>query len=138
MEILTWSIFGFIVTIIFKAFFDQNRIEDGKKIYHGWEIFITVILCLPELYGFVVAVNLAWYFVLPIASLMMSTFYWLFFDGFLNKLRGYSIWFTGSEDGKEDAKTDNFLQKLTLKQHILVKTVPLALFILIYILMYIL
>jgi len=63
-----------------------------------------MFLCLPELYGFVVVVNLAWYFVLPIAGLMMTLFYWLFFDGFLNKLRGYSIWFTGSENGKKMQK----------------------------------
>lgn len=56
-----------------------------------------------------------------IPGFMIGSWVWFLFDGFYNIYRPLrpqlSWWFTGSEDGKDDAETDNLLQKLTLNQH---------------------
>lgn len=39
--------------------------------------------------------------------------YWFLFDGLFNHIRGFNWWFTGSDD-KNDAKTDDFLQSISL------------------------
>lgn len=137
MENLVWPITGILLLIIFKAFFDQNRIEDHKKINHPLEWAIVALFCYPSIIGFVVEVQIDWYYVLlPVAG-MCAFFFWLAFDGFLNKLLGHSFWFTGSEDGKDDAVTDNILQGLKLWQHISLKIGGLVLFTTIYIIMYV-
>lgn len=51
---------------------------------------------------------------------ILFSVYWEFFDGWLNKKRGYSWRFNGSDDSN-DASSDNFLQKYTPKQQAVIK-----------------
>lgn len=83
------------------------------KIMAGWSIIS--IVC------FTLASNLAWYYCAPLSGIMCAFYIWLLFDGLYNLFRGFKFWFTGSEDGPEDAKTDNFLQSIPLWLHITIK-----------------
>lgn len=57
------------------------------------------------------------------AALVLFFLFWFSFDGLYNVIRGEKWFFPGSEDGREDAKTDNFLQKLKPWQRVAVKVV---------------
>lgn len=71
---------------------------------------------------------------IPVSLLMIAFWFWFLFDGAYNLLRKgyaedegwklakgqYDFWYTGSND-KDDAVTDNFLQRLPLWAHILIK-----------------
>jgi hypothetical protein len=51
---------------------------------------------------------------------LMGFSYWFLFDGIYNKLRRFDWWFTGSND-KDDALTDNLLQRMSIEQQIYLK-----------------
>ena len=86
---------------------------------------------MPSQYLILEVLYTAAAFAIPAA--MIALFIWLFFDGLYNKVRGFNWWFTGSND-PDDAKTDNFLQRLKLWQHVVIKIGGLALFVTLYIL----
>ena len=73
-----------------------------------------------------------WWLLIP-AIPMVLFLYWLLFDGLYNTLRRFPWFYTGTDD-PDDAKTDNFLQRLKLWQHIAVKVGGVVLFTIIYIL----
>lgn len=78
------------------------------------------LLCSPSIYIFTKISALEWYYASAASALMVALLIWLLFDGLYNWVRGYGWWFTGSDD-KDDAATDNILQRLKLWQHILLK-----------------
>ena len=68
-----------------------------------------------------------------IVSGLLFSWWWEFFDGWLNTKRGKSWRYNGSDD-TDDAGTDNFLQKYTPKQQAIIKWSLIVLFTTLYIL----
>lgn len=144
---LVWGIVNTIFITAIKLTVDYNKWCDRKPINHKLEWKIVVLASLiPAIYfgmantGFsselqiLLAIkHIQFWFSFIASGPMMAFFIWFFFDGLYNKFRGYDWWFTGSDD-PDDAKTDDFLQKLSLWQHVAIKVVGLAIGIILYIL----
>lgn len=121
-----------IAVLVYKLVHDYRFWLRERSVNHrtGW--ITTVLLCSPSIILFTLSSEFYWYIALPLSAGMCAFFIWLTFDSIYNKLRGFGIWFTGSDD-KDDAITDNFLQAMPLFIHIILKTVPLSILIYIYI-----
>jgi len=115
-----------IIVLALKLVLNYRLWLKHKPVKHSKEWVIMATGCCPAIV--ILAMQGTWYLTGPMAAAAIAFFIWLFFDGIYNKLRGFNWWFTGSDDA-DDAKTDNFLQRLSLWQHILIKVVGLALFI---------
>lgn len=68
---------------------------------------------------------------IAIVSGVLFSYYWEFFDGWLNSKRGYSWRWNGSDD-EGDAKTDNFLQNYTPIQQAFIKWGLITIFTILY------
>lgn len=112
--ILPIAIFLTVLTV--DLITDYRKWLRGKRVRHTWEAFVRVLCLVPAI---ILLTRFEWYW-FPVPALMVMFWYWLLFDGFYNTLRGYGWWFTGSDD-PDDAHSDNLLQELTLKQHIILK-----------------
>lgn len=132
--IIIATILLFIV-LAAKVFGDVRLWMKERKIDHRkekWRWWLLVLGCSPSVALFTLASEFYWYLALPLSAGMCSLFMWLMFDGFYNIARRENWWYTGTDD-PEDAATDNFLQAIPLVIHIILKTVPLAILIYIYI-----
>jgi hypothetical protein len=130
---LVWGITLTLVLLIAKLVVDFNQWCDQKHINHKLEWIILAILSAAPIYFFTKISVIYWWLAAMLSGLMIAFFIWIFFDGIFNKLCGHSWWFTGSDD-PDDAKTDNFLQRLKLWQHVAIKIGGLAIMIILYIL----
>lgn len=108
---MVWIAITLIVgTYLVNLLANFKIIQSGKAINHRKWAIIRAVGLIPAM------IILKWY------SVPLVCFgYWFAFDSGLNLLRGYGIWFTGSED-EDDAETDNFLQRVGLMWHIIIKT----------------
>jgi len=122
-----------IIVLVTKLVLNYRLWLKHKPVKHSREWIIMAAGCIPSIVIFTSESRLIWLAAAPLAGLMIAFFIWLFFDGLYNKLRGFNWWFTGSDDA-DDAKADNFLQRLKLWQHIVLKVGGLALLITVYIL----
>ncbi len=120
---IMFSILLLICAIIFCVIHDYLEFLDKGKIDHRNKkpLLIKAIAVLPAwlLFAFNSEAKLLW--ASSVSLLMCCSWFWLFFDGLFSVIRGYNFWFTGSEDGKEDAQTDNLLQSVPLWLHIFIK-----------------
>lgn len=139
-------IIPFIIVAI-KVMLNYEDHQTNRPINHPKEWRVMALCSLPAVVIFGIKSSL---FLMPseylilevlytaaafaIPAAMIALFIWLFFDGLYNKVRGFNWWFTGSND-PDDAKTDNFLQRLKLWQHVVIKIGGLALFVTLYILL---
>lgn len=110
---MCWIVVGillFFVELVWDVVTDSRKGQiDHKKEekVRSWFLFPSyVCLCIP----------LKWYFLLIPIPLELA-WYWFLFDGLygLSKKKGW--WWTGTEDGEQDANSDNFLQRLKPWQH---------------------
>lgn len=122
-----------IVTLIVKLVTNYKKWLHSPiiKVKHSKEWLIMAACNIPAIIIFTINSSLIWYWAALLSGLMIAFFIWLFFDGIYNLLRGYGIFFTGSDD-KDDATTDNFLQAIPLWLHVFIKVGGLALFTLLY------
>lgn len=118
---ILFSIFLFFAALAYNLIRDYNKILGRQKINHNKGAAVKGLSLLPciILFAFNSEAKIGW--ALLVSWLMACSWFWLFFDSILNKLRGYPLFFTGSEDGKDDAKTDNLLQSIPLWLHIFIK-----------------
>jgi hypothetical protein len=121
-----------LIVIALKLGVDFKRWKKGKSVNHPLEWLGMAVLCTPAIAELSNTLDIQYYISVPISGGICAFIIWLLFDGLYNILRGEDWWFTGSDD-KEDAKTDNLLQKLKLWQHICIKIIPLSVLIFIYI-----
>jgi hypothetical protein len=103
----------------------------NKTVKHSIEWGLMATACLYSVYLLSTFSKLQIWFSFPLSAALEMAFIWLVFDGLYNKLRGFNWWFTGSVD-KDDAVTDTFLHSLSLRQHIAIKTIPLIVFLITY------
>jgi len=129
---LTTAIILPIIIVAVKLLLNYQLWEKGKPVKHTKEWWIMAVGCVPSIVLFTKLSPVIWYIVAPVSAAMIAFFIWLFFDGLYNVIRKFNWWFPGSNDA-DDAKTDNFLQRLKLWQHVAIKVGGLILFITLYI-----
>jgi len=114
MIYLILGILFFTAVLIWDVQTDKSK----TAVKHTKEAWIRAILLTPS------AICLVLFnpslLILPIVIVLQGSWYFLLFDGLLNKAKGQNWWFTGSID-PDDAESDQFLRKLTLTQHKLLK-----------------
>ena len=122
-------IVGFIVlaaTIAFNVWYDLRIYFKEKRRPHkkGWRLkastSIPALLILLWVSGF------KWYYAAGFSVFMAMSWFLLFFDGFYNVFRGDHFFYRGTEDGKADAKTDNFFQSIPMWAGIAIKIILFA------------
>lgn len=129
---ITIAIILTLATIVYKLRNNYSRWkQEDYTINHRKEWLLLAAANIPSIVLLTISAGV-WYAVVP-AALMIAFFIWLVFDGLYNLLRNYGWWYLGTDD-PDDAKTDNFLQRLKLWQHIAAKLGGLVLFTVIYIL----
>ncbi len=120
----TIAIIIVVIGLVIKLFVDFKLWKKHKSPNHPKEWALLALFCVPSIILFGKESQLDLYISLPLSAIMIAFFIWFFFDGIYNLLRKFNWWFTGSDD-KDDAFTDNILQKLKLWQHVLIKLLPL-------------
>lgn len=124
-----------VIVIIVKLVLNIKAWHARKPVKHFIEWLIMAAACVPSIIIFTNESSLATWLAAGVSAGMIAFFIWLFFDGFYNVLRGYGWFFTGSDD-KDDAKTDDLLQRLPLWLHIVIKIGTLIALLTVYILNY--
>lgn len=118
----TTLIAGIIIFVIVLAIDVITDLRLGYTINHTRGLILRCIGILPCLICFVIASDNQKIFLMSFVVLaMVGINYMNLFDGFYNIFRGHGWFFTGSEDGAGDAKTDNFLQAIPLWAQVLFK-----------------
>ncbi len=122
----------FLIVLLWDLFTDYKKWINERSINHDKEGWIRGLFLIPAI-GFLCVPLWAdwWFFFIPVA--VVTSVYWMLFDGFYGILRKEGFWFTGTDDW-DDARSDNFLQSLSLSEHILIKVGFVTMSILAYIL----
>lgn len=120
---------GFILlaaAIAFNVWYDLRLWYKEKRRPHkkGWRLkastSIPALLILFWVSGF------KWYYAAGFSIFMAMSWFLVLFDGFYNTFRGFGFFYRGSEDGKNDAITDNFFQSIPMWAGIVIKLVLFA------------
>lgn len=122
---ITVAIILFLLVLRWKINRDYNLWRANKAVKHGKSWRLLVLLLTPSV--IILAIPISIWGIILTAPLIASC-WWLTFDGWFNNKRKFNYWFTGSEDGKDDAKMDNLLQRLKKWQHISLKIGLILLF----------
>jgi hypothetical protein len=120
----------FFGLLIYKLHNNFRKWRNGyKTVKHSKEwVYVAISEMIVAGIPLIISSEANLFLTIAIVEGMIGFWFWLLFDGIYNLIRKFPFFFTGSEDGKEDAKTDNFLQKLSLWQHVCVKIIPVILF----------
>lgn len=124
----------FFIPLGIKLWIDIRKWKKEQSVNHPGEAvwLIPIEICTAGV-GFFVFSDVSPIISIPIVLGLLFFWYWTLFDGFYNILRNKNWWYTGTDD-EDDAKTDDFLQQLSLTQHILLKIGGIVAFTLAYIL----
>lgn len=111
---IVWAVISFFVALFAHLYFDFNRWKAKKPIDHSkkWRTLLWVALLTPSIYLFVI-VHPGNHFLVAVNVLLMEFFVYVFlYDGLYNNWRHFDWWFTGSDDGNQDAVTDSFWRSI--------------------------
>lgn len=111
---LVLAIICFIIVLAVDVYTD---VKIGDQVNHARGALWRTLGLAPAVVLFWLYNRKRWW-VIP-AILFFN--YWNLFDGFYNLFNHHGWFFTGSEDGAADAKTDNFLQSIPLWLHAAIK-----------------
>jgi len=130
-----WGCFITPFISFFFAVYDHNLLVDRKPQNHlkGW-LLMALVSVLPAFF-FIREIKTFWFIEYPLVFGMLSLFLWLTFDGIYNKLNGNDFFFTGTGDAKDSSKIDKWLRGKSRKNIILIKTIPLLITIITYIIL---
>lgn len=108
------GVISFFIALFAHLYFDFNRWEKKKPIDHSkkWRTVLWVALLIPSIVFFVKAHHGNTWWVLANVLLMEFFMYVFLYDGLYNNWRHFDWWFTGSDDGNQDAVTDNFWRSI--------------------------
>ena len=122
----------FIAVLIGFIRWDFSEIKKGSPIRHGNELIVRLPCLLPSAVGLSVAAGHWW--VIFISYCMLLSIWWEFFDGVLNKKRGFNWRFNGSfnDPGHKDAFTDKLLKQLEPDQQAFLKWSLIIIFVFVY------
>ena len=90
-------------------------------INHGKEAWYMALGNAPSLVLFTLDSEIAFYFAAPLSFFMILFSVWTIFDGGYGLGKGKGFFYTGDKNYKGTAKTDLFLRKLKLWQHVTLK-----------------
>lgn len=122
---------GFIGVLWWDIISDYKQWKKKIPINHGNQLVLRAFLLIPSIL----------LLVLPYESIsnvlaaicMEGAIWWEFFDGFYNKIRGFSWRFNGSKD-PDDSFLDKFLYKLSPVEETILKWGLIIIFTILYIL----
>lgn len=108
------ALISFFVALFAHLYFDFNRWKQHRPIDHSkkWRTVLWVALLVPSIYFFTAAHSGSWLWVLANVLLMEFFIYVFLYDGLYNSWRHFDWWFTGSDDGNQDAVTDSFWRSI--------------------------
>lgn len=117
-----WLLAGIISFFIVLAIDVITDLKIGDKINHDRGAFLRILGLTPSVICLIFATNeKKWLLIAILVLAMVGINYMNLFDGFYNIFRGFGWFFTGSEDGAGDARTDNFFQAIPLWGNIVIK-----------------
>lgn len=136
----------FLIPLVVKLVIDFKKWKAIEPVNHNkeWRLVALSELTTSGVFFFVLCPQNV--FISIIATVgMIASWYWFIFDFSFNLIRlywakkcswhlekgQYSFWYTGSDDD-DDAKTDDFLQRLPLWAHITLKLGLIILFTYLY------
>lgn len=128
------AIILFIATLAIDVITDYRRWLNSRSIDHNRGVWLRAIGLIPCIILLTLSIGWAfpWWLISGLISFLVVGFnYWNIFDGIFNVLRGYGWFFAGSDD-PDDARSDDFLQALSLTEGILIKVGGSVVFIIIY------
>ena len=128
------SVILFILTLAIDLFTDYKRWLNTRAIDHNRGTWLRAIGLIPCIILLTLSIgwSFPWWLISGLISFLVVGFnYWNLFDGIFNVLRGYGWFFAGSDD-PDDARSDDFLQALSLTEGILIKVGGSVVFIIIY------
>lgn len=112
------AILWFLGVLAWDIISDYKKWKKNIPVKHTNEMLIRAALLIPS------AILLSWgdFSILKLltATAMLGAWWWEFFDGIYNKLRGKSWRFNGSID-PDDSKLDTFLYHLSATKQALLK-----------------
>lgn len=121
MLLITLGFLIFIGVLVYDLKTDLTLWREEKPIDHKRGVILRLLGLIPAI------ILIGW----P-SCVFVGFLYWFLFDGYFNTERGFDWWFTGSDD-KDDARSDDFLQRISLTQHKLVKIGGIILGLIVYI-----
>lgn len=136
----------FFLPLAYKLKNNFEKWKIDKPVNHSkeWKWVALAEATTAGLFFIILSGRELWYSI-PVSLLMIAFWFWFLFDGLYNVIRKryainsgwklingqYDFWYTGSND-KDDAVTDNFLQRLTPSQHKVLKVLLIILFTYLY------
>ena len=101
----------FVIVLYIDVKTDYKRLQTNT-INHKRGFILRSLGLLPSFFCLLLPVNE--HIILKSLTIigLLGSFYWELFDGFFNLKRGYKWRFNGSDD-KDDAVSDNILQKIS-------------------------
>ena len=129
------AIISFFAILAWDIITDYRKWLKQRGVKHTDEAWLRVLLMIAPTILFCIAHTPAFNIWVLVNVAMMEFFlFWLLFDGFYNKIRGYGWWFAGSDD-EDDAWLDNIIQAWPWMAKI-IKITGAILFVTIYIITY--
>lgn len=134
---LTIGISWFFAVLIVDIVTDYLKFLSNRTVNHDKEGVRRFLWLLPSLVALSWSHSPNWWAlaVFVLVCFMEACNFNNLFDGFLNLLRRYGWWYTGSDD-KDDARTDNFYQNKPFWIQPAIKIGGSALFISVYAITY--
>jgi len=120
-----------LLPITFKLINNYQKWIDREKVNHRKEFWLMVAAYIVPGIMFYQYTTINYILSALIIIGMIGFWFWFLFDSIYNVIRGFKMWFTGSDD-KDDAYLDNFLQSLKLWQHVAIKTGGILIFTTLY------
>jgi len=129
------AVISFFAILAWDVITDYRKWLKHRGVKHTDEAWLRVLLMIAPTIFFCIAHKPHFdIWVLVNVALMQFFTFWLLFDGFYNKIRGFDWWFAGSDD-EDDAWLDNIIQAWPWMARI-IKIAGVILFITIYIITY--
>jgi hypothetical protein len=120
-----------ILPLIFNLYKNYRLWLANKPVNHKKGLILVAAMYAPVIFLWADYSDLSILIGISISSGLLASWYWFLFDGLYNILRGFGWWFTGSDDA-DDARFDDFLQKIPKWAHVLIKTGLIILFTYLY------
>lgn len=109
---IIWAIIYILAVLAGFLFLHYRRWLKSRGINHKRTLMIRVVLLIPSTVWFTLSHpgQMVWTGLL--AAAMQGFFFWLFFDGLYNRLRGFDWWFDGGSEEKDSSQLDGMLAKI--------------------------
>jgi hypothetical protein len=134
MEIFKYIIaaLGFVGVLWWDIISDYKKWKKKIPINHTGQLILRSFLLIPCILLLVIPYVSVWQILAALG--MAGSIWWEFFDGFYNKIRGFSWRFNGTVD-PDDSFLDRFLYKFSPLQETILKWGLIVIFTTLYILL---